>query len=314
MPRYLVTGGAGFIGSHLVRELVSRGEAVRVLDDFKTGKPENLAPISEGLELLEGGVDDPVAVDRAMQGVDFVLHQAALGSVPRSVEDPLTSHSVNLTGTLVLLESARRAKVRRFIYASSSSVYGDTPQLPKVETMPTAPLSPYAVTKLAGEFYCGVFHRIYGLETVSLRYFNVFGPRQSPDSQYAAVIPRFMSALASSESPVIYGDGRQSRDFTYIDNVVQANLLSCTAPSAAAGQAYNIACGESFTLLDLLREMGEICGRNVQPRFEAARLGDVRDSLAGIEKAKELLGYQPAVSFQEGLRRTLHFAGLKRAG
>ena len=314
MPRYLVTGGAGFIGSHLVRELVSRGEAVRVLDDFKTGKPENLAPISEGLELLEGGVDDPVAVDRAMQGVDFVLHQAALGSVPRSVEDPLTSHSVNLTGTLVLLESARRAKVRRFIYASSSSVYGDTPQLPKVETMPTAPLSPYAVTKLAGEFYCGVFHRIYGLETVSLRYFNVFGPRQSPDSQYAAVIPRFMSALASSESPVIYGDGRQSRDFTYIDNVVQANLLSCTAPSAAAGQAYNIACGESFTLLDLLREMGEICGRNVQPRFEAARLGDVRDSLAGIGKAKEFLGYQPAVSFQEGLRRTLHFAGLKRAG
>ena len=314
MPRYLVTGGAGFIGSHLVRELVSRGEAVRVLDDFKTGKPENLAPISEGLELLEGGVDDPVAVDRAMQGVDFVLHQAALGSVPRSVEDPLTSHSVNLTGTLVLLESARRAKVRRFVYASSSSVYGDTPQLPKVETMPTAPLSPYAVTKLAGEFYCGVFHRIYGLETVSLRYFNVFGPRQSPDSQYAAVIPRFMSALASSESPVIYGDGRQSRDFTYIDNVVQANLLSCAAPSAAAGQAYNIACGESFTLLDLLREMGEICGRNVQPRFEAARLGDVRDSLAGIGKAKEFLGYQPAVSFQEGLRRTLHFAGLKRAG
>jgi nucleoside-diphosphate-sugar epimerase len=314
MPRYLVTGGAGFIGSHLVRELVSRGEAVRVLDDFKTGKPENLIPISAGLELLEGGVDDPVAVDRAMQGVDFVLHQAALGSVPRSVEDPLASHSANLTGTLVLLEAARRAGVRRFVYASSSSVYGDTPQLPKVETMPTAPLSPYAVTKLAGELYCGVFHRIYGLETVSLRYFNVFGPRQSPDSQYAAVIPRFMSALASSESPVIYGDGRQSRDFTYIDNVVQANLLSCTAPSAAAGQAFNIACGESFTLLDLLREMGEICGRNVQPRFEAARLGDVRDSLAGIGKARELLGYQPAVSFQEGLRRTLHFAGLKRAG
>jgi UDP-N-acetylglucosamine/UDP-N-acetyl-alpha-D-glucosaminouronate 4-epimerase len=314
MPRYLVTGGAGFIGSHLVRELVSRGEAVRVLDDFKTGKPENLIPLSEGLELLEGGVDDPVTVDRAMQGVDFVLHQAALGSVPRSVEDPLASHSANLTGTLILLESARRAGVRRFVYASSSSVYGDTPQLPKVETMPTAPLSPYAVTKLAGELYCGVFHRIYGLETVSLRYFNVFGPRQSPDSQYAAVIPRFMSALASSESPVIYGDGRQSRDFTYIDNVVQANLLSCTAPSAAAGQAFNIACGESFTLLDLLREMGEICGKNVQPRFEAARLGDVRDSLAGIGKAKELLGYQPAVSFQEGLRRTLHFAGLKRAG
>ncbi|MCI0408013.1 MAG: NAD-dependent epimerase/dehydratase family protein, partial [Acidobacteria bacterium] len=197
------------------------------------------------------------------------------------------------------------------VYASSSSVYGDTPQLPKLETMQTVPLSPYAVTKLGGELYCGVFHRIYGLETVSLRYFNVFGPRQSPDSQYAAVVPRFMSALASSDSPVIYGDGMQSRDFTYIDNVVQANLLACTAPSAAAGQAFNIACGASFTLLDLLREMGKISGKNIQPRFEAARLGDVRDSLAGIGKAQELLGYQAAVTFQEGLRRTLHFAGLE---
>ena len=314
MPRYLVTGGGGFIGSHLVRELVSRGQAVRVLDNFMTGKRENVVSDSEGIEMFEGSVDDPAVVERAMQGVDFVLHQAALGSVPRSVADPLASHAVNLTGTLVLLESARKAGVRRFVYASSSSVYGDTPHLPKVETMPTVPLSPYAVTKLAGELYCGVFHRLYDLETVSLRYFNVFGPRQSPDSQYAAVIPRFMTALASSESPVIYGDGRQSRDFTYIDNVVQANLLSCTAPSAAAGQAFNIACGESFTLLDLLREMGEICGKNIQPRFEPARLGDVRDSLAGIGKAQELLGYQPAVSFREGLRRTLHFVGLKRAG
>ncbi|MCI0567239.1 MAG: SDR family oxidoreductase [Acidobacteria bacterium] len=311
MPRYLVTGGAGFIGSHLVRELVSRGETVRVLDNYVTGKRENLIPGAEGLELMEGSVDDPAVVDRAMQGVDFVLHQAALGSVPRSVEDPLTTHAANLTGTLVLLEAARRAGVRRFVYASSSSVYGDTPQLPKLETMQTVPLSPYAVTKLGGELYCGVFHRIYGLETVSLRYFNVFGPRQSPDSQYAAVVPRFMSALASSDSPVIYGDGMQSRDFTYIDNVVQANLLACTAPSAAAGQAFNIACGASFTLLDLLREMGKISGKNIQPRFEAARLGDVRDSLAGIGKAQELLGYQAAVTFQEGLRRTLHFAGLE---
>ena len=314
MPRYLITGGAGFIGSHLVRELVSRGEEVRVLDNFVTGKRENLLSGTQAPEMFVGSVDDPTLVNQAMQGVEFVLHQAALGSVPRSVEDPLASHAANLTGTLVLLEAAKRAGVRRFVYASSSSVYGDTPQLPKHEGLPTVPLSPYAVTKLGGELYCGVFHRLYGLQTVSLRYFNVFGPGQSPDSQYAAVIPRFMTAVSRSESPVIYGDGKQSRDFTYIDNVVHANLLSCTAPSAAAGQAFNIACGESFTLLDLLREMGEISGRSVQPRFEATRTGDVRDSLAAIDKARKLLGYEPAVPFHEGLRRTLHSAGMKRSG
>jgi nucleoside-diphosphate-sugar epimerase len=312
MSKYLITGGAGFIGSHLVRELVNRGESVRVLDNFVTGKRENLAPCAGRFELLEGSVDDPALVGRAMQGVDFVLHQAALGSVPRSVEDPLASHAANLTGTLVLLEAARRAGVRRFVYASSSSVYGDTPELPKVESMPTSPLSPYAVTKLGGELYCGVFHRLYGLESVSLRYFNVFGPGQSPDSQYAAVIPRFMSAIARSEPPVIYGDGGQSRDFTYIENVVQANLLSCTAPATAAGQAFNIACGESFTLQDLLQQMGEISGVNIQPHFEAVRQGDVRDSLAAIGKAQALLGYRPAVSFREGLQRTLHAAGVRR--
>jgi len=314
MPRYLITGGAGFIGSHLVRELVSRGEEVRVLDNFVTGKRENLLSGTQAPEMFVGSVDDPTLVNRAMQGVEFVLHQAALGSVPRSVEDPLASHAANLTGTLVLLEAAKRAGVRRFVYASSSSVYGDTPQLPKHEGLPTVPLSPYAVTKLGGELYCGVFHRIYGLQTVSLRYFNVFGPGQSPDSQYAAVIPRFMTALSRSESPIIYGDGKQSRDFTYIDNVVQANLLSCTASPAAAGQAFNIACGESFTLLELLQEMGEISGRSVQPRFEASRTGDVRDSLAAIDKARKLLGYEPAVPFREGLRRTLHSAGLKQSG
>jgi len=312
MSKYLITGGAGFIGSHLVRDLVNRGESVRVLDNFVTGKRENLAACAGRFELLEGSVDDPALVGRAMRGVDFVLHQAALGSVPRSVEDPLASHAANLTGTLVLLEAARRVGVRRFVYASSSSVYGDTPELPKVESMPTSPLSPYAVTKLGGELYCGVFHRIYGLESVSLRYFNVFGPGQSPDSQYAAVIPRFMSAIARSEPPVIYGDGRQSRDFTYIENVVQANLHSCTAPATAAGQAFNIACGESFTLLDLLQQMGEISGKNIQPRFEAVRQGDVRDSLAAIGKAQALLGYRPTVSFREGLRRTLHAAGVRR--
>ena len=310
MAMYLVTGGAGFIGSHLVREILSRGDTVRVLDSLITGKRENLAPFAGRYEMLERRVEDPATLSGAMRGVEYVLHQAALGSVPRSVEDPEATHASNLTGTLLLLEAARKAGVRRFIYASSSSVYGDTPRLPKVEDMPASPLSPYAVTKLAGELYCGVFHRIYGLETFALRYFNVFGPGQSPDSQYAAVIPRFMTAMAKSEAPVIYGDGHQSRDFTYIENVVQANLLACHAPSSAAGQAFNIACGASFTLLDLLREMSAVSGRILQPRFEKQRTGDVRDSLASIDKARDLLGYCPVISFQEGIRRTLQAAGL----
>src|SRR2546426_6388804 len=266
MSTYLVTGGAGFIGAHLVRELLARGEEVRVIDSFVTGTREDLRPFLEKVKLFEGSIENQVLVEAAMQGVDFVLHQAALGSVPRSVEDPLASHAANLTGTLVLLEAARRGRVRRFVYASSSSVYGDTPDLPKGESMAAAPLSPYAVTKRAGELYCRVFHRIYGLETVSLRYFNVFGPGQRPDSKYAAVVPRFMAAVSRSEPPVIFGDGQQSRDFTFIENVVQANLLSCTAPSTAAGEAFNIAGGESFTLLDLLREMESLTGNSIRPR------------------------------------------------
>jgi len=313
MATYLVTGGAGFIGTHLVGELVSRSAEVRVLDNFVTGLRRNLDPFSGRIQLYEGSVDDAALVARAMQGVDYVLHQAALGSVPRSVDDPSATHAANLSGTLALLEAARKARVRRFVYASSSSVYGDSAQLPKVETMPALPLSPYAVTKLGGELYCRVFHQIYGLETVSLRYFNVFGPGQRPDSEYAAVLPRFMAAARQGEAPVIYGDGRQSRDFTFVENVIQANLLSCTAPSSAAGQAFNVACGESFTLLDLLREMESLSGLKLEPRFEAARKGDVKDSLAGIQKAKDLLAYRPAVSFREGLRRTLLAAGLLRA-
>jgi nucleoside-diphosphate-sugar epimerase len=313
MATYLVTGGAGFIGTHLVGELVSRSEEVRVLDNLVTGLRRNLDPFSGRIQLYEGNVDDAALVARAIQGVDYVLHQAALGSVPRSVDDPSATHAANLSGTLVLLDAARKARVRRFVYASSSSVYGDSDQLPKVETMPALPLSPYAVTKLGGELYCRVFHQIYGLETVSLRYFNVFGPGQRPDSEYAAVLPRFMAAARQGEAPVIYGDGRQSRDFTFVENVIQANLLSCTAPSSAAGQAFNIACGESFTLLDLLREMESLSGIKLEPRFEAARKGDVKDSLAGIQKAKDLLAYRPAVSFREGLRRTLLAAGLLRA-
>jgi len=313
MATYLVTGGAGFIGTHLVGELVSRSDEVRVLDNFVTGLRRNLDPFSGRIQLYEGNVDDAALVARAIQGVDYVLHQAALGSVPRSVDDPSATHAANLSGTLVLLDAARKARVRRFVYASSSSVYGDSAQLPKVETMPALPLSPYAVTKLGGELYCRVFHQIYGLETVSLRYFNVFGPGQRPDSEYAAVLPRFMAAARQGEAPVIYGDGRQSRDFTFVENVIQANLLSCTAPSSAAGQAFNIACGESFTLLDLLREMESLSGIKLEPRFEAARKGDVKDSLAGIQKAKDLLAYRPAISFREGLRRTLLAAGLLRA-
>jgi len=310
MATYLVTGGAGFIGTHLVRALVARGERVRVLDNFITGLRQNLEPLVERIQLLEGSVDDSSRVEQAMEGVDYVLHQAALGSVPRSVDDPPATHAANLTGTLVLLDAARRARVHRFVYASSSSVYGDSAQLPKVETMPLLPLSPYAVTKLGGELYCKVFHQIYGLETVSLRYFNVFGPGQRPDSEYAAVLPRFMAAALQGEPPVIYGDGRQSRDFTYVDNVIQANLLSCTASASAAGEAFNIACGESVTLLDLLREMGALTGRSLEPRFEPVRKGDVKDSLASIQKASDLLGYRPDISFREGLRRTLLSAGL----
>ena len=314
MAMYLVTGGAGFIGSHIVRALLSKGARVRVVDNFATGRKANLAFASGRIELIEGNVEDPDLAGRAMEGVTYVLHQAALGSVPRSVEDPLASHAANLTGTLTLLEAARRAKVKRFVYASSSSVYGDTVELPKIETMPTTPLSPYAVTKLAGEQYCSVFHRLQGLETVALRYFNIFGPHQSAESQYAAVIPRFMQAVKNSVPPVIYGDGQQSRDFTYVDNAVQANLLACEASGAAAGEAFNIACGQSFTLLDLLHEMEAISGTKASPRFEPSRKGDVRDSLASIEKARRLLGYAPAVSFAEGLRRTLQWAGVTRNG
>jgi nucleoside-diphosphate-sugar epimerase len=309
MARYLVTGGAGFIGSNLVRALLARGEEARVLDNFATGKRENLKPFEGRISLLEGSVDDPDLVERAMEGVDYVLHQAALPSVQRSVESPLASHAANMTGTLVLLDAARKAGVRRFVYASSSSVYGDSPRLPKEETHPTDPLSPYAVGKLSGELYCRVFHRLHGLETISLRYFNVFGPGQSPDSLYAAVIPRFITALKAGEPPVIFGDGRQSRDFTYIDNVVQANLLACEAGKESSGEAFNIALGSRVTLLELLEQMASLRGKGVAPRFEPARKGDVRDSLADIRKARRLLGYRPGVSLEEGLRNTLRAFG-----
>ena len=310
--RYLVTGGAGFIGSHIVESLLRRGERVAVLDDFSTGRRQNLeavlrsrSPSAPEPEVIEGDIRDAETVRRAVRGASHVLHQAALPSVVRSVEDPLSSHEVNASGTLLLLVAARDAGVKRFVYASSSSVYGDTPELPKVEAMTPAPLSPYAVSKLCGEYYCRIAHALYGLETVSLRYFNIFGPRQDPTSQYAAVVPNFVTAVLSGRSPMVYGDGLQSRDFTYIDNAVQANLKACEAPSSAAGRAYNVACGSAATLLDLLRVLEKLTGSTVRPTHERPRPGDVRHSLAAIDEARRSLGYEPTVGLEEGVRRTV---------
>ena len=302
MAKYLVTGGAGFIGSSIVRELLARGERPRILDNFATGKRENLADVAARIELVEGDLRDTAVVAAACRGVECVFHEAALPSVPRSLERPQESNDVNVTGTLNLLVAARDAGVRRVVYAGSSSAYGNTPTLPKVETMAPNPLSPYAVAKLTGELYCSVFARNYGLETVVLRYFNVFGPRQDPTSPYAAVIPKFLKAIAAGESPVMFGDGTQSRDFTYVDNVVAGNLLAATAPGVS-GEVMNVACGERVTLLDLHAQLCSLLGQNVQPRFSSPRTGDVQHSLADIGKARRLLGYGPIVPFAEGLRR-----------
>ncbi len=304
MSTYLVTGGAGFIGSHIVDELVRRGECVRVLDNFSTGKRENLSSTIEQIELIEGDIRDLGTVRNAVQGVDYVLHQAALPSVPRSVADPMTSHEVNATGMLNILIAARDTQVRRVVYASSSSVYGNSPTLPKREEMPTNPLSPYAVSKLAGESYCCAFYQVYGLPTVALRYFNVFGPRQDPTSQYSAVIPKFMMAMLRGEPPTIHGDGTQSRDFTYVANVVNANLLACERDEAI-GQVMNVACGERYSLLDLHVELQRILNVEMPPAFAPARKGDIKHSLAAIEIATDRLGYVPSVKWIDGLRRTL---------
>ena len=304
MTKVLVTGGAGFIGSHLVDALLARGDTVRVLDNFSTGKRENLASTLAQIELIEGDLRDPDAVAQAVSGVEVVFHLGALPSVPRSVTDPLTSHEVNSTGTLRLLLAARDAGVRRVVVASSSSVYGDTPTLPKVETMATSPRSPYAISKLASEQYASSFAQLFNLETVALRYFNVFGPRQDPHSYYAGVIPRFCMAAWRGEPCVIYGDGQQSRDFTFVTDVVEANLLAAAAPEAS-GHIFNIAGGGQTTLLDVVALLRELTGQVLEVRHEAPRAGDVRHSLAAIFKAQELLGYQPRVRFVEGLERTL---------
>lgn len=308
--KVLVTGGAGFIGSNLVRSLLERGDEVRVLDDFSSGRRENLQNLSGDIELLEGDVRDPAACADACQGAECVFHQAALGSVPRSIEDPLTTHLVNVDGTLNLLLAARDRQVRRFVYASSSAVYGDAPEPVKTETLPPRPLSPYAISKLAGEQYTIVFSLLGDLEGVALRYFNVFGPRQDPDSMYAAVVPRFATSLLHGEPPTIYGDGGQSRDFTHVDNVVRANLLAMECPSDACGKAYNVACGRATSVNDLFRLLRESVGPSaaaVEPVYAPPRKGDVRDSLASIEAAAVDLGYAQVVDVREGIRSTVEW-------
>ncbi|HLZ21209.1 MAG TPA: SDR family oxidoreductase [Ktedonobacterales bacterium] len=302
--RYLITGGAGFIGSHIAAALLARGDSVRIFDNFATGREANLAPLAGRAEVVRGDLRALDTIRAAVAGVDVIFHEGALASVPRSIADPIASLESNVNGTQHVLLAAREAGVRRVVYASSSSVYGDTPILPKREDMPTNPLSPYAIQKLAGEQLCLAYHRLFGLETVALRYFNVFGPRQDPKSEYAAVIPRFLMALLSGTRPIVFGDGEQTRDFTYVENVVQANLLAATAPEAP-GHAMNIGYGARVSLNETLRLAGELLGVPVEADYQPPRPGDVRDSLADIGLARRLLGYTPTVDFRDGLARTL---------
>ncbi|MCA9177279.1 MAG: SDR family oxidoreductase [Planctomycetales bacterium] len=306
MSTYLVTGGAGFIGSHIVHALVQRGDTVRVLDNLSTGNLDNLAAVAADVEVFEADLCDTEAVAQAVAGVECIFHEAALASVPRSVEHPLDTNQACVTGTVNLLDQARRAGVRRVVYAGSSSCYGDQPFSSKRETDQISPLSPYAAAKLAGEMYCKAFGHTYNLETVCLRYFNVFGPRQDPASPYSAVIPLFMTAVLRGESPVVFGDGEQSRDFTFVENVVHGNLLAAESPHAP-GRTFNVATGRSFSLLTLLNSINRLLGADIKPIFEDARVGDVRDSLADISSARELLGYEPQVDFQEGLERSFAY-------
>src|SRR5688500_11434916 len=305
MAQYLVTGGAGFIGSHLTEELVRRGHRVRVVDSLITGKRQNLAHVP-GIEFLEGDLADLDVARRAVQGVEYVLHQAAIPSVPRSVQDPITSNRANIDASLNVLVAARDAGVRRVVYAGSSSAYGNQPTLPKVETMPTAPLSPYALQKLVAEQYCQMFTALYGLETVTIRYFNVFGPRQDPSSPYSGVISVFIRALVEGRAPTIYGDGGQTRDFTYVANVVDGVLRACQAP-AASGEVINVATGGRISLNQLFDVVKALVGAKVEPIYAETRAGDVRDSQADIQKARRLLGYEPGVSFEQGLEKTVEW-------
>ncbi|MDG2383989.1 MAG: SDR family oxidoreductase [Pirellulaceae bacterium] len=314
MTRYLVTGGAGFIGSHIAEALVKRGDSVRILDNFSTGFRENFQDFGDAIEVFDADVTDAETVAEAVDGVDCVFHQAALASVPRSVEHPLATNAACVTGTLTVLDQARRAGVRRVVYAASSSAYGDQPFSSKREVDLPSPLSPYAVAKLAAEYYCHAFYRTYGLETVCIRYFNVFGPRQDPESPYSAVIPLFITALLEGKSPVVYGDGEQSRDFTFVDNVVHGNLLAAEA-EGVAGLTVNVANGRTTSLLSLIQQLNQLLGTDVQPRFAEPRIGDVKHSLADITRAEQLLGYAPPVTFEEGLRRSIkYYRSIQKVG
>jgi len=301
--RYLVTGGAGFIGSNIVDELVKRGQEVVVLDDLSAGKEANLTAVRAKIDLHIGTITDLAAVQSACKRVDHVIHLAARTSVPRSVLNPLESNHVNIDGTLNVLVAARDAQVRRFVFAASSSAYGETPTLPKVETMPARPISPYGVTKYVGEMYAQVFGRVYGLENACLRYFNVFGPRQDPTSQYSGVLSRFMLAVIEGQAPVIYGDGEQSRDFTYVENIVDETLRACEAPEAS-GLVFNGGTGARITLNQVLKMLSRITGQTIQAKYDVARNGDIRDSQADVSLARKILGYEPRVQFEEGLKQT----------
>jgi UDP-glucose 4-epimerase len=306
MQRFLVTGGAGFIGSNICRRLVSEGCFVRVVDNLITGKKSNLEGISDKIEFIEADMGDEEVAREALKGVDVVLHQGAVPSVPRSVEDPATTHKHCVDATFTLLLASRDAGIRRFVYAASSSAYGDSETLPKVETMVNNPMSPYAVGKLVGEHYCKVFSSVFGLETISLRYFNVFGPYQDPASQYAAAIPAFVTSILNDERPTIYGDGEQSRDFAYIDNVVEANLLSARVKKTH-GEVVNIACGERITVNAIIELINELLGKTIEAKHVAQRPGDVKHSLADISLAEKVIGYKPVVGFREGLERAIEW-------
>jgi len=306
MYKYLVTGGAGFIGSHIVGELVHRGQSVRIVDNFSTGKKENIAPFLEKIELIEGDIKDFKVCQQAAKDMDFILHQAALTSVPRSIEDPLLTNEVNITGTLNLLLASRDAGVQRFVLASSAAVYGDNPGLPKKEDMEGFPLSPYAASKRMGELYCQVFNRVFGLSTVSLRYFNIFGPRQDPSSQYASVIPNFIGKMLKEKKPVVFGDGEQSRDFLYVSNVVEANILASQAREVS-GEVFNIGSEERTSVNALAVKLNEVLDKEIKPTYEEPRPGDIKHSYADISKARKMLKYEPSVSFSEGLGETVRW-------
>ncbi|HMA76000.1 MAG TPA: SDR family oxidoreductase [Candidatus Krumholzibacteriaceae bacterium] len=305
MSNYLVTGGAGFIGSNIVEELVNSGEEVTVLDNLSTGYKKNIEPFLDKINFIQGDIRDIESVKKSLKDVDYVLHQAAMASVPRSIDNPILVNDVNINGTLNILEEARKAKVKCFVYAASSSAYGDSEVSPKREDLTPSPLSPYAVSKLVGEYYCSVYSTIFGLPTVSLRYFNVFGPRQDPNSQYAAVVPIFISKLLNNKKPEIFGDGNQSRDFTYVKNVVKANILASKSAETASGEMANVACGDKCTVNDLFRNISNYIGSDIEPVYSPPRAGDVKHSLADISKAKDIINYSVEESFEESIRKTV---------